>query len=138
MKLSNRELLFVYGTLRREADNRMQRYLSQKARFLGEGLFQGKLFYAEGHPAARPSSSESDTVIGDLFDIRDSPKLLHTLDNYEGYDADNPGKSLYTRELVNIKPVSGESVVQAWIYLYNKPVSAEQKIDSGDYLQFQK
>lgn len=135
MKLSN-EILFTYGTLRKEADNPIQRFLIDRAVWIGKGFFQGKLYFTNGHPAAVPSDSQTNSVTGDLFDIENSPELLQTLDRYEGYDPANPEGSLYIRAKKTIWLKESDKNVEAWIYLFNKPVDASEEISSGDYLRF--
>lgn len=135
MKLSN-EILFTYGTLRKDADNPMQQFLIKRAIWIGEAFFRGKLFFANGHPAALPSHSQNDSIIGDIFDIGNSPDLLPKLDNYEGYKPDYREESLYIREKRRVYLKKSNQELKAWIYLFNKPVNKSEEISSGDYLQF--
>lgn len=135
MKLSN-EILFTYGTLRKDADNPMQRFLINRAVWIGKGLFQGKLYFTDGHPAVVSSHSQNDSVVGDLFDIGNSPDLLPKLDRYEGYKSNSLEESLYIRKQRRVYLKENNQEIKAWIYLFNKPVNASEEISSGDYLQF--
>lgn len=135
MRQSN-ELLFTYGTLRRGVESPMQRYLTDHTTWLGEAVFQGKLYFIGGHPAAIPSSSEEDTIIGDLFEIQTTSDLIQRLDQYEGFNKNNPEVSLYIREKRKVRLKKSNAVHEAWIYIFNGPRERSIEIESGDYLGF--
>ena len=128
--------LFTYGTLRKGVDIPMQRFLSNRSTWMGEAIFQGKLYYVGGHPAAVPSSSKKDAVTGDLFRIDNGTDLIRRLDQYEGFDENNRKGSLYIREKRKVRLKKSDKTLLAWIYLFNKPVDDSQKIESGNYLHY--
>lgn len=66
--------------------------------------------------------------------MRNSAAVLATLDDIEGYDVNEPERSLYTRELTDVSVDDG-SVQRAWVYFYNAPLGRAQRIESGDYLE---
>lgn len=132
----SKELLFTYGTLRKAVDSPMQQFLTDRTTWIGEAYFQGKLFFVGSHPAAIPSTSSTNIVIGDLFEVHASSDLISRLDRYEGFDKNNPQKSLYIREKVEVRLKETNKYFDAWIYLFNRPVDGSQKINSGDYLSF--
>lgn len=131
-----KELLFTYGTLRKDIDIPMQQFLTDRTTWIGEATFQGKLYYVGGHPAAIPSSSSNDSITGDLFEIDGSSDLIHRLDQYEGFDKHNQSSSLYIREKKKVHLNKTGEIYGAWIYLFNKPVAGSKEIKSGDYLRF--
>ena len=129
-------LLFVYGSLRRDSDHPMARYLQSHSQLIGNAISQGKLFDAGSFPAAIKSTNPNDQVRGELYAIKNTDHLLDKLDNYEGFEPEKPDQSLFFRKKVEVKPVSGDKMVPAWIYLFNRPVTDLQAIPSGDYTAY--
>lgn len=70
-------------------------------------------------------------VQAELYTILD-PRVLATLDAFEGYDSAQPHKSLYTRSCVRLASPN----VDAWVYFYNQTTELKTMINSGDWLQF--
>ena len=132
----SKDLLFTYGTLRRGVESPMQRFLTDHTTWVGEAVFRGKLYFVGGHPAAIPSSSEEDTIIGDLFEIQTTSDLIQRLDQYEGFNRNNPKASLYIREKRKVRLKKSNAVHEAWIYIFNGPKDRSTVIESGDYLSF--
>lgn len=132
----SKDLLFTYGTLRREVESPMQRFLTDHTTWIGEAVFQGKLYFVGGHPAAIPSSSNEDTVIGDLFEVNAASNLIERLDQYEGFNKNNHDVSLYIREKKKVRLKKSNNVKDAWIYIFNGPRDRSIVIESGDYLSF--
>ena len=60
--------------------------------------------------------------------------MLATLDEIEGYRANEPERSLYTRILTDVTLEDG-NVAKAWAYFYNAPLGRAQRIESGNYLE---
>ena len=56
------------------------------------------------------------------------------LDDIEGYRADDPDRSLYSRNRADVTMPDGH-LEQAWVYFYNAPLGRAQRIASGDYLE---
>jgi gamma-glutamylcyclotransferase (GGCT)/AIG2-like uncharacterized protein YtfP len=112
------DLIFVYGTLRKDSVAAERNVLEQYAEFLGEGETQGSLYVGE-YPFAVPSDSPSERIKGEVYrlDRKHNARALQLLDEYEEYDPNEPAKSLYRRELTTVD-VKGKRV-QAWIYWYN-------------------
>ena len=67
----------------------------------------------------------------------DPEKVLHALDEIEGYRHDEPDTSLYTRAETPVSLDDGR-VEYAWVYFYNAPLGGAQRIESGDYLEYLK
>ena len=53
----------------------------------------------------------------------------------EGYSADEPDASLYTRAEIPVTLGNGQTV-SAWVYFYNAPLGDALRIPSGDYLKY--
>ncbi|MGK7371095.1 MAG: gamma-glutamylcyclotransferase family protein [Candidatus Halalkalibacterium sp. M3_1C_030] len=133
---ASKKHLFTYGTLRKGEHNPMQEFLSNSAQWIGKAVFQGKLYYENGHPAAISSVNEEDKVLGDLFEFDAASDLLEKLDHYEGYRPNDIPESLYIRKKREVVIVESNKLCKAWIYIYNQPVERANLIESGDYVQF--
>ncbi len=129
-------LLFVYGSLRRDTDHPMARYLQTHSQLIGNAIFQGKLFDTGSFPAAIKSTNPNDQVLGELYAMKNVDRLLEKLDNYEGFEPEKPEQSLFLRKKVEVQPSSGDKLVPAWTYLFNRPVTDFQAIPSGDYIEY--
>ena len=123
--------LFVYGTLRRDSDHPMARFLARHARFVETADFQGRLFIVADYPGAVPSDDPRDRVRGDVFELRRPAWLLRKLDEYEGCRPLERTPA-YVRALRPVTLTSGEQR-NAWIYLFNRPTRHLQHVVSGDF-----
>ena len=121
----DRELLFVYGTLRRACNHPMHEVLRSHADFTGPGEFQGKLYDLGKFPGAVASRAISDQVQGEIYALEDAERVLATLDAYED--------KAFRREKAAIRSASGATIL-CWIYLYARPVNQLKIIASGDFL----
>jgi gamma-glutamylcyclotransferase (GGCT)/AIG2-like uncharacterized protein YtfP len=120
--------LFVYGTLQRSGDHPMGRLLRRQAVFIGNGVFQGKVFDLGRYPGAIASSRSRDVVKGEVYELR-SNRVLSRLDEYEG--------NLFHRVVAEIVLTGGKKV-QAWIYLYAGSIRGFRRIASGNYVASRK
>jgi gamma-glutamylcyclotransferase (GGCT)/AIG2-like uncharacterized protein YtfP len=124
--------LFVYGTLMQAYDHPMARLLSEQAERIGEGSCCGQLFQIKHYPGLVASSDTNDRVFGELFRLRETKTLLAKLDDYEGCGPSTPQPTLYIRV---VKPITRpDRTVEAWTYLYNRPVTGLKRIVSGRFL----
>ncbi|GAA4951256.1 gamma-glutamylcyclotransferase [Algibacter agarivorans] len=127
--------LFVYGTLLKDLDNDMSKFLNVHARLVGKGYFYGQLFQVSWFPGAIESTNTSEKVYGSIFNVKDFETLFKVLDDYEGVGENQPKPNLYTRELVTAFLQDG-SELETWVYLYNLPTEHLKQIISGDFLKF--
>lgn len=89
---------------------------------------KGELFLIDWYPGL--VLHESDTVIGEVYQLNDPEKAFIYLDEYEGADdAKNPE---YERVLVSVK-VDNE-MIQCWTYIYSHPVDKSSLIPNGDFI----
>ena len=124
--------LFVYGTLRRDAQHPMADYLNQQAQWIGPASYQGKLYKVADYPAVVASSNPADQVYGDIYQLL-SADLWSRLDDYEECSPSFPTPTEYQRLLQTVYLNNGEAI-SAWVYLYNHPISGLKVIESGDFL----
>ena len=130
----DKELLFVYGTLRRGFVNPVRIKMEENAVFHGVAVMQGQLFEIHHYPGAVLSDNPDDMVHGEVYIIRDQHTLFSILDEYEESSADFPTPQEYARKEVIITLENGKKV-QAWTYLYNWNLHKKTRIHSGDYLK---
>ena len=121
--------LFVYGTLMRGYDNPAAKLLSRDASFCGEARCQGRLYLVTYYPALVRSDEPGDIVFGELFCLQSPEASFAILDEYEGCALPQPR---YLRRLLPVTREDG-SVVEAWTYIYNRPVTQLKRIASGRF-----
>jgi gamma-glutamylcyclotransferase (GGCT)/AIG2-like uncharacterized protein YtfP len=107
------DLLFVYGTLRSEFDNRYARLLRTAATSMGRATVPGSIYRVRHFPAFRPHPEGE--VQGELYRLHTPEVTLAVLDEYEGEEF----------ERVVVKG--------AWLYQYKGEPPEEARIASGDF-----
>lgn len=127
------EYLFVYGTLRQNANQPMQQHLTAHARFVAMAHYKARLYQVSYYPGAVPSSRAADQVLGELYQLLQPEQLLPLLDNYEECGEGFTQPQEYRRELQQVTLESGDSVA-AWVYVYNRNTEGLKQIESGDFL----
>jgi pyruvate carboxylase len=127
------EYLFVYGTLRRDCGNDLHRLIARNSDYIGMATYQGKMYQVADYPGIVASESSADQVVGELYLLSNTIKLLNVLDEYEEFDPANEAKSLFVRKEVTVN-MKGEAFT-SYAYVYNRPVEAQSFISSGDYLK---
>lgn len=129
------EYLFVYGTLRRGTQIGRKLLPQHLTEFVGNGLYQGKLFELGGYPGAVPSDAPDDRIRGEVYLLHEPQAILKRLDEYEGCSPQQPEPHEYKRVKAEILLKDGGSV-SAWVYLFNRPTAKYKRIVSGDYIEF--
>jgi gamma-glutamylcyclotransferase (GGCT)/AIG2-like uncharacterized protein YtfP len=125
-------LLFVYGTLRSEFDNRYTRLLRADARLCGRAVVRGSIYFLNRAqrtcglrapvrhcPEFRPQPAGE--VHGELYRLVRPASTLRALDEYEGKD--------FERVMTRV----ASPVATAWIYQYRKTPLGQALIQSGDF-----
>lgn len=128
------DLIFVYGTLRRDARCMMARWLEGQAEYIGSGTIPGRLYDVGDYPALRPARHPAETVVGDLYRLLRPAYALARLDRYEGIGSGQSRPYQYSRECVQVTLEDGECHA-AWGYLYRGATVRLKRIVHGDYLQ---
>ena len=126
------DLAFFYGTLMTPFQRAGRLRIDQHLVYLGGGTIAGALFDLGIYPAVVPASDA--TVRGEVYRLTHPAIVLQTLDQVEGFRADEPESSLYTRALTRVTMQDGHAV-DAWAYFYNAPLGRAERIHSGDYLE---
>mgnify|MGYP005615391189 FL=1 len=119
--------IFVYGTLRQGM--RLHHYLFQDE-FIGDAVLSDATMYDLGeYPAVVLRGNKN--VYGELYFI--TLATLRILDNLEGV-SESEQESLFCRERQLVKLTNNNSVINAYIYLYNQPIASDCTIVAyGDY-----
>ena len=125
--------LFVYGTLRQNANHPMHQLLAKQCRFIGSARYQARLYRIDYYPGAAPSNNSADQVVGELYQLTQPECLLPALDNYEECSPQFAQPHEYRREQQSVMLENGNSVV-AWVYVYNRSTDGLTLIHSGDFL----
>jgi gamma-glutamylcyclotransferase (GGCT)/AIG2-like uncharacterized protein YtfP len=131
----DKELLFVYGTLRRGFANPVRNVLEEHASLASPASLRGKLYEIDGYPGVILSDDPDDLVYGEVYIITDRDVLFSILDNYEESSAHYPHPQEYERKKVWITLQNSENK-KAWAYLYNWKLNGRVRIFSGDYLKY--
>jgi len=126
------DLVFFYGTLMSGFKRPGRQRLDAKLTPVGRGSIHAALFDVGLYPAAIPASDAS--VQGELHRMSDE-SVLRELDDIEGFRAEQPDLSLYTRLETPVTLTDGR-VETAWTYFYNAPLGNAPRIESGDYLDY--
>jgi len=129
------ELIFVYGTLRKELVSPMDKLLTRHCEFFAEAFMQGILYDVGGYPGVTQSVNPADKVYGELYKIQRATKLWPRLDHYEQCSNAFLKPYEYVRKKRPVLLENGEKV-QAWIYLFNWKAAGLFRIHSGDYLRY--
>jgi gamma-glutamylcyclotransferase (GGCT)/AIG2-like uncharacterized protein YtfP len=128
--------LFLYGTLRSGCHKPVYSYISRYFIFDGVGTVQGNLFDLGEYPGAVPCTEEH-FITGELYHIAQVEEfhyVMEQLDDYEGLLVEPGGIPLFRREPVNV--LFKNSIVIAWMYWYNREITNQHRIESGDYVAY--
>jgi gamma-glutamylcyclotransferase (GGCT)/AIG2-like uncharacterized protein YtfP len=127
-------IVFVYGSLRQNSQSEISRTLTQQADFIGYASYQGRLYQIDYYPGAVPSRNPAHNVQGELYQLHNPAITLAQLDSYEECGLGFVQPTEYARRTQNVRLCGGE-VIQAWVYVYNRPIDNLALITSGDFLQ---
>lgn len=123
-----KELVFVYGTLRRGGSNAFR---MEGAGFRGAARVEGELHAITWYPGLtlKPGAG---WVIGELYAV--GPEQMAALDEFEGLSAGEVEGSEYRRVRVPVFLEDGAEE-EAWAYEWIGPVDPLRVVSSGDWLQ---
>jgi gamma-glutamylcyclotransferase (GGCT)/AIG2-like uncharacterized protein YtfP len=137
-------LLAVYGTLRRPQENAaVPQEIRSRMKRLGKCLIPGRIYeIAEHATGARypglivADPSEGARVAGELFEIGENDRVaavvLRALDPYEEFDPGDLHGSAFRRTFMPVYRSDTEKAY-AWVYVYNRPVADDRRIEGGDW-----
>jgi len=126
------EYLFVYGTLRKDFGNELHKLITRNSEFIGIADYQGKMYNIGEYPGIVASDDANSKVIGELYKLSNSLRLIRILDEYEEFYPENIAESVFVRNTVSVS-IDG-TTYEAYAYLYNHPTDGLPEITSGDFL----
>jgi gamma-glutamylcyclotransferase (GGCT)/AIG2-like uncharacterized protein YtfP len=131
------DLLFVYGTLRKDAKNEMHHMLARYSTYVGKGHIQGQLFDVGTYPGVFLKEGCLDMVVGEVYSLNSiyASRTWQILDQYEGCGPSNPDPHEYRRQKVNVFLDDGNEV-DSWAYTLTSLPLAAVRIPGGDYLDW--
>ena len=121
-------LLAVYGSLMTSEGMLERLGVEAMVKSLGLVTLPGQLFDLGDFPGLVPGDG---SVPGELFQILD-PSVIPVLDDYEACQPDSPGTSVFLRKRLRLI----EPSVEAWVYLYNRPVADRPKISGLSWPEY--
>ncbi len=128
------DYLFVYGTLMKASENAMHRLLLPHCKLVSRAWILGKLYQIHHYPGVVESKHAYERVYGELYQLSNLNHVLAQLDDYEECSAAFPTPHEYQRKRVTVY-LSENKSQQAWAYIYAYPVSEQNRIVSGDFLE---
>lgn len=111
--------LFAYGTLRPDCAPAEIAAAVARLRPVGHGFLRGWLYDLGDYPGAIPDPASPHRIAGAIFRVPEEPDLLCQLDEYEGFDPQSPGTSLFVRVLQAVE-LAGGSTLNCWVYVFNR------------------
>ncbi len=132
--LMESEYLFVYGTLLKDFESDMSKFLGQHSEFVGSGYFNGNLYEISWYPGAVLSDNPNDKVYGHIFKILNAEKTFKVLDDYEGIGDASEHANEYNRTLIDAY-LDSNRPVKTWVYIYNNSTENLKQITSGNYFE---
>jgi pyruvate carboxylase len=129
------QYLFVYGTLRSDCGAAFGEVMRSQFQLVGRATTQGRLYNLGHYPGMILSASAADIVTGELYRLTGSAEAMAILDRYEESAMSPDSGAEYYRTRRNVLQADGNTL-EAWIYIYNRPVDEAGCIPSGDYSRF--
>jgi gamma-glutamylcyclotransferase (GGCT)/AIG2-like uncharacterized protein YtfP len=125
--MSSRELVFVYGTLRRGGSNHFR---MDGAEFVGVGRIVGRMYRIDWYPGLVLDES-GDDILGEVYSV--DLEMLGNLDSFENVSADDPEGSEYRRVKTNVSLPTAETL-SAWVWEWLGAMDESQRLPGGDWL----
>lgn len=123
------DLLFVYGTLKKNSQHPIAIAFHNKSTFIGTTQLSGCLYRVAWYPAAIFNSNELTSVIhGDIFQINDL-SIWNVLNEFEGVNEASPQ---YKKRLIEI--IYNEKPLNVWVYEYIQDIKGLEVISSGNFI----
>ncbi len=125
--LSHREIVFVYGTLRRGGSNHFR---METAEFIAKGSIAGRMYRIDWYPGLVLDEA-GDDIVGEAYSV--DLELLGSLDSFEGISAGDTEACDYQRVPTTVTCADGETII-AWVWEWLGAVEESQRLPSGDWL----
>jgi acetylornithine aminotransferase/acetylornithine/N-succinyldiaminopimelate aminotransferase len=113
------EFIFVYGTLRPAMAPPEMKHIVERWKPVGSATVLGQLLDLGDYTGAVLDANTSSRIIGEVFELPKDPAMMAELDEYEGFEPDEPETSLFRRVKADVKLASGGNQ-SCWMYVYNR------------------
>jgi gamma-glutamylcyclotransferase (GGCT)/AIG2-like uncharacterized protein YtfP len=133
------DLLFVYGTLRKNSEQELNSMMARDSTFVGDGKIHGELYDLGTYPGAFVEGGCSDMVMGEVYALNSDggSRKWQELDHYEGCGPHDPEPHEYRRQKVHVFLNDGTEVDASAYVLTRLPATAV-RIPDGDYLTWRR
>ena len=133
------DLLFVYGTLRKDPKNDMYRMLARFSTFVGEGQIQGELYDLRTYPGVFLREACVDMVLGEVYALNShhASRTWEVLDKYEASGPNDPEPHEYRRQKVEVFLNDG-SEIDTWAYILTSLAPTAVRVPGGDYVAWRR
>ncbi len=121
-----RELVFVYGTLRRGGTNHFR---MSGGDLVAEGVVKGRIYRISWYPGL--VLGDEGEVKGEVYSV-DAAQLLE-LDAFEGLSAGEIEGSEYRRVKAVVFRADGKTL-SAWVWEWIGPFDAKDVLEQGDWI----
>lgn len=121
-----RELVFVYGTLRKGGTNHFR---MSGADFVAEGIIKGRIYRISWYPGL--VLGDEGEVKGELYSI-DAAQLLE-LDGFEGLSPGEMNGDEYRRVKTVVFLGAGKTV-SAWVWEWTGSFDERDLLEQGDWI----
>ncbi len=111
------EMLFVYGTLKKDDKSRMHEFLMDRSAFIGNGRVPGLMVEGTEFPAVR--ADDKHWVDGEVYMLNNAETTMREIDNYEGCGSNDSAPYEYARKKV-IANMDDGTHTEVWVYYYLK------------------
>lgn len=122
-----RELVFVYGTLRRGEANHFR---MATAEFVSIGQITGRLYQISWYPGLILDEA-GDEIAGEVYSV--DSEMLGNLDSFEGISAGDTQGCEYRRVATTVMAPDGGTFT-AWVWEWLAAISESQRLHHGDWL----
>ncbi len=129
--MSERQYLFVYGTLKRSITNPVGVMMRAHANYLAEAIIAGRIYDLGPYPGMVIEDCGA-AVYGELYEIVLPNALLSLLDAYEGCGHTDPHPQEFVRVEATVRDTDGVDY-RAWVYAYQGQVDQSWLLPSGYY-----
>ncbi len=129
-------LLFVYGTLRREVGAPAYALFAEHATFLDAGTIAGRMYDLGSYPGITLEAEGAHCVHGEVYRLTTPQPTLQLLDRYEGVAGTRgDGSGQYDRLEVPVA-THDHGLVMAWVYVCLMDLTDCPAIEGGDYVRY--
>ena len=117
------DYLFAYGTLQPGFAPEEVAEVAAKLHPVGTGFVYGEIYELHGYPAVAPDPNSKNRIRGRVLELPEDPGVLRKLDEYEGFDPEDPETSEFVRVRQTVEMSAG-GTLECWIYCYNREPEA--------------